>query len=295
MSIDFHAADPQVVAAVGDGLESISPGKNLVAPADQVDWTVSAAGNVITFDYRGAEMPSEPALGEPMATLAKLRMQRWVKRVIVGMKVCPFTQSVEWAATGLEKVNIEPGPIVYPMTGGKKLLQIMVDLWTDIATMLSKPPTEHSTTLLLLPKFAPDDWDRFQLASHVVVKTLTCLGVDELASVVFFHPFYERDAVEPVHEPIHGHLPPGQMLRSMLLVFYDMDEIIDMDSTLHQNDYSRRTPFPMINVLRSEQVQLAEQLTSGTKVYCTNARKMATSDATELARALAKDMVADSP
>eukprot|EP00961_Rhodomonas_salina_P043038 578762-Rhodomonas_salina.1 len=109
------------------------------------------------------------------------------------------------------------------MTGGKKLLQIMVDLWTDIATMLSKPPTEHSTTLLLLPKFAPDDWDRFQLASHVVVKTLTCLGsllarsavlcpglssllshpgVDELASVVFFHPFYERDAVEPVHEPM---------------------------------------------------------------------------------------------
>eukprot|EP00290_Baffinella_frigidus_P012620 CAMPEP_0180153410 /NCGR_PEP_ID=MMETSP0986-20121125/23500_1 /TAXON_ID=697907 /ORGANISM="non described non described, Strain CCMP2293" /LENGTH=56 /DNA_ID=CAMNT_0022101475 /DNA_START=55 /DNA_END=225 /DNA_ORIENTATION=- len=51
----------------------------------------------------------------------------------------------------------------------------------------------------------------------------------------------------------------------------------------------------MINLLRSEQVEAAEQLTSGLKVYCANARKMALSDRQDLVRELAKDMTATAP
>jgi len=39
----------------------------------------------------------------------------------------------------------------------------------------------------------------------------------------------------------------------MLLNFFDLDDIARFDARLEQNDFSRRAPYPMINLLRSEQ------------------------------------------
>jgi hypothetical protein len=51
----------------------------------------------------------------------------------------------------------------------------------------------------------------------------------------------------------HGHLPPHHYILQMLLNFFDLDDIARFDARLEQNDFSRRAPYPMINLLRSEQ------------------------------------------
>ena len=92
-------------------------------------------------------------------------------------QVCPFTQSTNVAATGLEKVGVEPGAIGYPHSRATSLLHIMGAMWRAVDEMLSVSPAEISTVLLLLPCYAQDDHPRFAAASNVLARSLTSIGV----------------------------------------------------------------------------------------------------------------------
>ena len=50
--------------------------------------------------------------------------------------------------------------------------------------------------------------------TQVVVKTLKHIGAEHQLSLVFFHPDYEREVIEPVDSFTHGHLPPQKWLRA---------------------------------------------------------------------------------
>mmetsp|Transcript_28502 Transcript_28502/g.91993 ORF Transcript_28502/g.91993 Transcript_28502/m.91993 type:complete len:430 (-) Transcript_28502:91-1380(-) len=296
--LSFPEAEGEILRKVAETMMLLTEGKlEGLSTRDRVDWKVQALKKgetwLLVIDCKSPRVSSDASLLELAASsLAVLRCQRWVERVIIGMRVCPFTQSVSVAATGLSKVGIAPGPIGYPVCHADHVVHVLSALWNTISDMLSKDPTELSTVLLLTPCFSQDDFPRYAAASRVISNALLSLKAEKNISLVFFHPFYEREAVFPVNDPTHGHLPPENMLRSMLLNFYEIEDVMNFEDNLHQNDFSRRSPMPMINLLRTEQVELAEQLTSGAKVYCANAKRMAQADRTALLRGLASDMAA---
>ena len=217
-------------------------------------------------------------------------MRTWVQDVIVDSKVCPFTRNRDLAATGLEAAGINSGPVGYPVcavsgSDGPALARVMCAFWGSSIALLSKHPEAESTQLLCVPGFAVDDHDAFAKMCAAVVANLKFVQADYELSLVFFHPQYRRDLIEPVDKPAHGHLPPQPWVRAYAAVLHPMDADSLSDAELQRANAQRTSPFTMINILRADQVEAAEKLVpweviepsggrrlrvSGAKVYAAN-------------------------
>jgi hypothetical protein len=86
-----------------------------------------------------------------------------------------------------------------------------------------------STTLLICPEFCMDNIEMFESFTNTLTQPLAALGVDELLQLVFFHPLWTfRDGGARFGEGAAA-------------------------------NYARRSPWPMINILRTNQVRAAQK------------------------------------
>ena len=227
-------------------------------------------------------------------------MRRWVKDVIVDSKVCPFTQSTEWAGTGLPGVT--PGPVGYPVcrvvgSDNTAICAILASFWNNCVDLLNADPSELSTILLCAPHAAVNSHEDFARIADCIVQTLQQVGGNNLMALVFFHPLYDRRLIEPTDRLSHGHLPPHIWLRSYLKLQQPEASIEALsEEDIAKANYQRRSPFFMINVLRADQVAKAEMIVpweviepepgrqirvSGAKVYAHNIWRLATKSTTK--------------
>lgn len=222
-------------------------------------------------------------------------MQQWVQDVIVDSKVCPFTSSATSSGAGVR--GVQSGPIAYPTCGASgssdaALISLMASFWGESIELLNAESAQMSTLLLCAPFFAVNDHDAFVRMTKAVVGNLKLVGADQLLSLVFFHPLYQRALIDPVDKLVHGHLPPNSWLPAYLRLQHDEDTIAQVDHAKFANaDYQRRAPFTVINVLRANEVAAAESVVpweiiepqpdrrvrvSGARVYAANTWRLAT-------------------
>ena len=101
--------------------------------------------------------------------------------------------------------------------------------WKEVVRLEQNPEKELSTTLLITPEFCMDNVELFENWSTTLTMPLTALGVENLLQLVFFHPQWSfRD----------GGAREGSGAAA---------------------NYARRSPWPMINLLRTNQVRAAQK------------------------------------
>ena len=97
-------------------------------------------------------------------------------------------------------------------------------------------------------------WHDFLLFTEACKFGLDFAGAGELIQLVHFHPSYDRNDVNPTDSLHYGHLPPTSWLNPM--ASHIGQPPVDPALEAYQ-DYQRRSPLPMVNVLRGEQLAKA--------------------------------------
>ena len=116
---------------------------------------------------------------------------------------------------------------------------------------------ELSTVLLLTPHFSLHSPGGYDLLADTLNGALTNLKAEEIIQLVFFHPGY---------------------------AFRDGQDRTGGEGAAA--NYARRSPFPMINLLRTPQVRAAQKGLPTGSVYTTNERNLELVGAVELERML---------
>ena len=112
--------------------------------------------------------------------------------------------------------------------------------WHEVALLESAPQRSLSTTLLITPEFGLTNPEFFMQFSDTLTSPLEPLGLENSIQLVFFHPRW---------------------------VFRDGRERGGVDSA---GNFARRSPFPMINILRTPQVRIAQKAIPTGLVYQQN-------------------------
>jgi hypothetical protein len=101
--------------------------------------------------------------------------------------------------------------------------------WAEVCLMEGAEEKDISTTLHILPEFCMNSVEMFEQWADTLTGTLEALGIEELLQLIFFHPDWTfRDG--------------GDRSGSGLAA-----------------NYARRSPWPMVNILRTRQVRTAQK------------------------------------
>jgi hypothetical protein len=147
----------------------------------------------------------------------------WVGSMMSDMGVCPFTQ-------GAEKAGLPLGDVYYTVDRSNGFEDMYERYWREVTRIEQNPEKDISTILLITPEFCMDNLELFESFTNTLTQPLTALGIESLIQLVFFHPvwsFRDGDARSS---------PSGQAA-----------------------NYARRSPWPMINLLRTTQVRTAQK------------------------------------
>jgi hypothetical protein len=118
--------------------------------------------------------------------------------------------------------------------------------WQEVVRVEQQSEKDLSTTLLITPEFCLDNVEIFENFSTTLTQPLSALGVEDSIQLVFFHPHWSfRDGGE------RG----GQGAAA---------------------NYARRSPWPMINILRTHQVRAAQKGIPTGLVYQQNEKTLST-------------------
>ena len=150
--------------------------------------------------------------------------KRWVAKLMSDCGVCPFTSGGELAGLPL-------GNVRYNVERCTTLEETYAEYWKEVV-LLQKASSEkvHSTTLLITPNFALHNIELFENFSVTLTRILEPLQIEDLVQLVFFHPLWTfRDG---------------------------MGDRMGKDRSAN---YARRSPWPMINLLRTTQVRAAQR------------------------------------
>ncbi|KAF6004611.1 hypothetical protein F1559_004723 [Cyanidiococcus yangmingshanensis] len=152
--------------------------------------------------------------------------RRWVQHLIVDAAVCPFMMSSE-------RGGLPAGNVRYAISHAMSPEQIYLDFWREVALLRKATAKEIATTLLVLPA-ALGGIDGFDAMSGPLVSALETLQLESFIQLVFFHPEY---------------------------AFRDGRDRISVQGAQggHAANFVRRSPYPMINILRTEQVQRGQR------------------------------------
>lgn len=143
------------------------------------------------------------------AVLAATR--HWLTRAVIGLNLCPFAKAVH-----------VKGQIRYAVSDAVDMEGALVDLETELQTLVDADPVAIDTTLLILPRALGDflEFNDCLFFAERMVKQLRLEGVIQIAS---FHPFYQ----------------------------FEGSEVDDVEN------YTNRAPYPVIHLLREESVERA--------------------------------------
>ena len=117
--------------------------------------------------------------------------------------------------------------------------------WRECALIDDTGPKELSTTLLITPEYHMANLEGFELFCGCLTESLTSLKCEDQLQLVFFHPNWVfRDGAERSGEAASA-------------------------------NFARRSPFPMINLLRTPQVRAAQRAIPTGAVYAQNEKTLA--------------------
>ncbi|GKY91902.1 hypothetical protein MPSEU_000161800 [Mayamaea pseudoterrestris] len=146
----------------------------------------------------------------------------WVSKMMADMGICPFTKDANEAGLPL-------GEIYYCVDRSSGVEDVYARYWREVVRVETLKEKDLSTTLMIVPEFFLDNVELFESFSTTLTQSLTFLKVEDLLQLVFFHPHWSfRDGDARAGE--------GQAA-----------------------NYARRSPWPMINLLRTTQVRTAQK------------------------------------
>jgi len=161
----------------------------------------------------------------------------WVGKICSDMGVCPFT-------SGASLAGLPMGPIYYTTDRSTSFEDMYARYWEEVVRVNNQSEKDLSTTLLIVPEFCMDNIEIFETWSTTLTQPLTALGIEDMIQLVFFHPHWAfRDGGERGGEGAAA-------------------------------NYARRSPWPMINILRTNQVRLAQKAIPTGLVYKQNEKTL---------------------
>ena len=150
--------------------------------------------------------------------------KRWVDKLMSDMGICPFTNGPDMAGLPLGKVR-------YTIERCTSIEGMYARYWKEVALVEESDERDLSTTLLIGPEFCMDHLELFESFSNTLTQPLAGMGLEELLQLVFFHPHW---------------------------IFRDGGKNRQSPEGAAAN-YARRSPWPMINILRTSQVRTAQR------------------------------------
>jgi len=146
----------------------------------------------------------------------------WVSKMMSDMGICPFT-------SGAEMAGLPMGKVFYTIDRCINVEDMYARYWKEVVRLEQNTEKELSTTLLIVPEFYRDNVELFDNFSNSLTQPLESLQIEDLIQLVFFHPQWTfRDGGERAGERGAA-------------------------------NYARRSPWPMINILRTKQVRTAQR------------------------------------
>eukprot|EP00283_Hemiselmis_rufescens_P012519 CAMPEP_0173449472 /NCGR_PEP_ID=MMETSP1357-20121228/42784_1 /TAXON_ID=77926 /ORGANISM="Hemiselmis rufescens, Strain PCC563" /LENGTH=400 /DNA_ID=CAMNT_0014416069 /DNA_START=15 /DNA_END=1214 /DNA_ORIENTATION=+ len=222
---------------------------------DDDDWTGSDMMEKYKDILNDTEQTDEEKEFEKMVAVPKddkdilLKTRDWVNVIISDMGICPFSQSAD-------KAGLPVGGVHYPVSRVKTCEECYEVYWREVNYLISSPEKDVSTTLLIIPEFAIQNVEGFTSFTDTLTHPLEPLGIEKLIQLVYFHPQW---------------------------VFRDgADRMGDQSAA----NFARRSPFPMINILRTKQVRLAQKSIPTGLVYTQNEETLNEVGADKLQRML---------
>lgn len=159
--------------------------------------------------------------------------KRWVDAIVSGAGVCPFSVNAD-------KAGLPVGAVRYAVSRAADAEALYAAYWEEVEQIESK---NHATTLLVL---ADQRWsynlEEFETFGTTLAQALDAegLGFESQLQLVFFHPSY---------------------------VFRDGRERAGSEGAAN---FARRSPYPMVNILRTPQVRNAQRGLPTGLVYAQN-------------------------
>jgi hypothetical protein len=161
----------------------------------------------------------------------------WVDKICSDMGVCPFSK-------GPDLAGLPMGPVYYTVDRSTSMEDMYARYWQEVVRVEQQDEKDLSTTLLIAPEFCMDNVEIFENFSTTLTQTLSALGVEDLIQLVFFHPHWSfRDGGERGGDGAAA-------------------------------NYARRSPWPMINILRTKQVRSAQKGIPTGLVYTQNEKTL---------------------
>lgn len=152
--------------------------------------------------------------------------KEWVKRMMSDLALCPFTN-------GSDRAGLPMGPVFYTVERAQTVEETYRAYWREVVRVEQATEQDLSTTLLILPEFALHNVEAFENVCNTLTQPMETLHIENLLQLVFFHPKWSfRDGAARKDQ--------------------------EGTDTLAAN-YARRSPWPMINILRTKQVRAAQR------------------------------------
>lgn len=210
------------------------------------------------------------------SSIVEKRTQKWVKRILVDQGICPFTKSVTKSGQGLSDLSVPVARIYYGTSFAEtsQICLLMADTWDAISNMIQAGPSGKegiSSILFAAPAF---DYD-FDLWAGPIFAMLeagvVAAGAEKEVGVVCFHPQYATP--DGSSWPGFGHMHSVPRLQKWL------DEIdpyhnLTKAEVAAGGAWQRRTPHATINVLRADQLEVAEGRRNTRNLYSENINKL---------------------
>lgn len=175
--------------------------------------------------------------------------KKWVNKIMSDMGICPFTK-------GADMAGLPMGKVFYTVERTMSVEEMYARYWEEVVRVEETPEKELSTTLLIAPEFLIDNVEMFENFSNTLTQPMESLQVENLIQLVFFHPEW---------------------------TFRDGGERSGMGSAAN---YARRSPWPMINILRTKQVRAAQKGIPTGLVYQQNEKTLSRVGAKSLEKML---------
>lgn len=224
------------------------------------------------------------------------RTRHWVRRVLVDLGICPFTRSDRMSGQGLADLGVPVGSIAYQSSDAIHPVTLFADTWRAIAQMIAAGPEGRegvSSILLAAPAF-DDDFEVWAGPIFTMLEASVVAAQAEAdVGVVCFHPRYATPDGSTFPGFGHMHSVPrlakwygdywaGQV--SAMKTATSAEEgtatvtaatrSLTIEQVAAGGAWQRRTPHATINVLRADQLAVAESRRESETLYAENIERL---------------------
>ena len=255
-SEDWDSLDAEIAALVEaeEDDESVAPVTAVAAGLGEFGepmYSTKPAGFAETAKLDAAALPEiENPIPDDDAEIIAVS-KAWTQKMMADLGICPFTADAD-------KSGMPVGPVYYAVDRSKNTEDVYESYWKMVVKVEENDQKDLATTLHIFPEFCMENVEAFENFSNTLTQPLEILGVEDLLQLVFFHPYW---------------------------TFRDGG---DRGGAGAAANYARRSPWPMINILRTNQVRAAQKGIPTGLVYQQNEKTLDAVGATELEAMLRK-------